>query len=1047
MTKKALSSCRGGLGAGLMAAGLTALVSGAGGSRLAAQPDAGALVDPRLYQDLRWRSVGPHRGGRVTAVAGHRAQPSTFYMGATGGGVWKTTDYGITWHPVSDGFFETGSIGAIEVAESDPNLVYVGTGSDGIRSNVIVGRGMYKSTDGGKTWTFIGLRNAGQIGAVKVHPRDPDLVYAAALGSPFGPNPDRGVFRSRDGGKSWQKVLYVSEKVGAISLAMNPQEPAEIYAALWRGERKPWTIISGAPASEGPGIYRTRDGGETWTKLSKGLPQGLVGKIDLDVARSNPRRVYALIEAPGSERGLYRSDDSGETWQQVNGEFNLLRRPFYYTNVDADPKDPEVVYVSNEQFFKSTDGGKTLRRMGTPHGDNHGVWINPDHPEIFIQCNDGGANVTQNGGRTWSTQLNQPTAELYMVDVDDQFPYRLYAPQQDNSTLIAPSLPPVAWRLDAPTQVWIHGPGCETGQIHPRPDGQVVYGVCKGEFGRYSLETGQEKHYWVYPQNRYGHNPRDMKYRFVRQSPLEVSPHDPKVVYHGSQYLHRTSDDGATWQTISPDLTANEPGRQVISGEPITRDITGEEVHSALYAIEESRLEKGVVWTGSSDGPVHVTRDGGRTWKNVTPKDLPPDGRVMNIEDSPHRRGSAYIAVSRHLLDDFRPYIYATRDYGATWTRLTDGTNGIPADHPTRAIREDPARAGLLYAGTEFGVFVSFDGGQRWQTLQQNLPATPVTDIRVHRGDLVISTMGRAFWILDDISPLRQLAATPVGGGGRTTGRRLFLPREAYRLRYSASSGRPDVPEYPPAAARIDYVVETPSEADLKLEILGPEGGVIRAFSSAAPAAAGTGERGGEEEEMGGPRSGPALPTRLPTKAGMNRFLWDLRHAGAWDRRSPDGAPGGPYVAPGRYQVRLSVGAWSQTQPLVVRIDPRVAADGVTQADLEEQAAFSLKVRNATSDARRLAERVREAREKAEGDGAASAKLQQLLDRLVTARGAYPQPMLIDQIGNVARMLGQADQRVGRDAYIRVDDLMKELRALEAEAAKRVGAGASEGGR
>ncbi len=1029
MTTKARSSGRRRLGARLVAAGFLALVSVAGFSRVAAQAGAGAIVDPSLYQDLRWRSVGPHRGGRVTAVAGHRAQPSTFYMGTTGGGVWKTTDYGITWHPVSDGFFETGSIGAIEVAESDPNVVYVGTGSDGIRSNVIVGRGMYKSSDAGKSWTFIGLRNAGQIAAVKAHPRDPDLVYAAALGSPFGPNPERGVFRSRDGGESWQKLLYASERVGAISLAMNPQEPGEIYAALWRGERKPWTIISGASASEGPGIYRTRDGGETWTKLAQGLPQGLVGKIDLDVARSNPRRVYALIEARGSERGLYRSDDSGETWQQVNGEFDLLRRPFYYTNVDADPKDPEVVYVSNERFFKSIDGGRTFRRIATPHGDNHGVWINPDHPEIFIQCNDGGANVTQNGGQTWSTQLNQPTGEFYMLDVDDQFPYRLYAPQQDNSTLIAPSLPPVASRLDAPTQVWIHGPGCETGQIHPRPDGKVVYGVCKGEFGRYSVETGQEKHYWVYPQNRYGHNPRDMKYRFARQSPLEVSPHDPKVVYHGSQYLHRTSDDGVTWQTISPDLTANEPDKQVISGEPITRDITGEEVHSALYAIEESRLQKGVIWTGSSDGSVHVTRDGGKTWKNVTPKQLPPDGRVMNIEDSPHRRGSAYLAVSRHLLDDFRPYLYVTEDYGATWTRLTDGKTGIPADHPTRAIREDPAREGLLYAGTEFGIFASFDGGKRWQTLQQNLPATPVTDIRVHRGDLVISTMGRAFWILDDISPLRQLAATRAGGGAK----RLLPPREAYRLRYAPSSGRMDVPEYPPAAARVDYVLEAPPEADLKLEILGPQGGIIRAFASAAPPAAGPGEKAEEEEEMGGPRFGPRLPTRLPTKVGMNRFLWDLRYAGAWDHRNPEGGPGGPYVAPGHYQVRLSSGAWSQTQPLLVRIDPRVAADGVTQADLEEQARFSLKLRDATSDARRLAERLRQAREKAEGDAAASARLQQLHDRLVTARGAYPQPMLIDQIANVARMVGEADQKVGRDAYARLDDLLKELRALEAD--------------
>ncbi|HEY2941243.1 MAG TPA: hypothetical protein VGN09_02305, partial [Vicinamibacteria bacterium] len=794
---------------------------------------------------------------------------------------------------------------------------------------------------------------------------------------------------------------------------------------MWRGERKPWTIISGAPAGEGSGIYRTRDGGETWTKLSAGLPQGLIGKIDLDVARANPRRVYALIEAPGAERGLYRSDDAGDTWRQVNGEFDLLRRPFYYTNVDADPKDPDVVYVSDERFFRSTDGGRTFRTMPTPHGDNHGVWINPDDPDLFIECNDGGANVTHNGGRTWSTQLNQPTGEFYMVDVDEQFPYRLYAPQQDNSTLIAPSLPPFAWRADAPTQVWIHGPGCETGQIHPRPDGKVVYGVCKGEFGRYSLQTGQEKLYWVYPQNRYGHNPRDMKYRFVRQSPLEVSPHDPTVVYHGSQYLHRTSDDGVTWETISPDLTANEPDKQVISGEPITRDITGEEVFSALYAIEESRLERGVIWTGSADGPVHVTRDGGRTWRNVTPKDLPPDGRVMNIEDSPHRRGSAYVAVSRHLLNDFHPYIYRTDDYGATWTRLTDGANGIPADHPAHAIREDPEREGLLYAGTQFGVFVSFDNGRHWQKLQQNLPATPVTDIRVHHGDLVISTMGRAFWIMDDVTPLRQLAA------GAAVETRLFAPRPAYRMRYAASAARPDAPEYPPPAARVDYVLPT-GEGEAKLEILGPHGERVRSLSSAAPAASpAVGAEPRTEEEESGPRAS-GLPSRLPARRGMNRFLWDLRYAGA------QGGSGGPYVAPGRYEVRLSIGSWTETRPLEVRIDPRVAADGVSQADLEEQAAFSLKVRDAISAARRLAERVREAREKA-ADAAAAARLQDLHDKLVTARGAYPQPMLIDQLANVARMVGQADQKVGRDAYLRFEDLSKELRSLEAEAQPLVG--------
>ncbi|HWP99808.1 MAG TPA: hypothetical protein VNK92_05010, partial [Vicinamibacterales bacterium] len=737
------------------------------------QPAVGPVtVDPSFFQDLRFRSVGPHRGGRVTAVAGVRSQPCTFYMGATGGGVWKTTSCGQLWTPVSDGQIAVGSIGAIDVSESHPDVVYVGTGSAAIRSNVSIGRGVYKSTDAGRTWTFVGLRDAGQIGAVRIHPKNPDIVYVAALGNPFGPNRERGVFRTRDGGRTWQHVLFINERTGVVALAMNPSNPDEIYAGAWRGERKPWTIISGGPASEG-GIYKTTDGGETWTHLANGLPQRLIGKVDVDVARSNPRVVYVLAEAPGEERGLYRSDDGGATFRQVNNDFDLLRRPFYYTYVDVDPKNENVVYVNNEDFWRSEDGGRTFRAIRTPHGDNHGMWINPDDPRIFIQSNDGGANVTLDGGRTWSTQLNQPTAELYMVSVDDQVPYRLYAPQQDNSTIVVPSLLPMAWRPDHPAQTWIQGPGCETGQIHPRPDGRVIYGVCKGEFGRYDVTTGQEQLYWVWPQNRYGHNPRDMKFRFVRQTPFEISPHDPRVIYHGSQFVHRTADEGVTWEIISPDLTANEPDKQVISGEPITRDITGEEVYSALYALKESRLERGVIWAGSNDGPVHVTRDGGRTWTNVTPKDLPPGGRVQTIEDSPHRKGSAYIAVYRYLLGDFRPYIYRTDDYGRTWTLLTDGTNGIPADTPTRVVREDPDREGLLYAGTEFGLYVSFDNGRRWQPFQLNLPATPVTDIRVHRQDLVLSTMGRGFWILDNVTLLHQLPVerriAPTGGDGGAT--------------------------------------------------------------------------------------------------------------------------------------------------------------------------------------------------------------------------------------------------------------------------------------
>ena len=675
------------------------VVAGAVGGRLAAAPgqgpaaDPNVIVNPVMYQGLRYRSVGPHRGGRVTAISGVRQQPCTFYQGATGGGVWKTTDCGALWTPIGDGQIETGSIGAIAVSESHPDIVWVGTGSAAIRSNVIIGRGVYKSIDAGRTWSLVGLRDGGQIGAVAIHPSNPDIVWVAVGGSPFGPTEMRGIYKTIDGGKTWTRTLFVNRETGARVVAINPANPDEVYAAMYRGFRKGWDIISGGPASEG-GIYKSTDGGTKWAKLSAGLPQRLIGKIDLDVARSKPSTVYAMVEAPGPEGGLYRSDDGGATWGMVNNSMRLRARPFYFHYVDVNPRDENEVWVNELGLWKSTDGGKTFAGIPTPHGDNHGIWFNPDNPETAIQCNDGGANVTRDGGRTWSSILNQPTGEFYMVAVDDQFPYRLYGPQQDNSTVVVPSLPPVAWGLDSPLQIWGQVAGCETGQVWPRPDGSVIWGACKGEVGRYVVATGQEQHYWVYPQNRYGHNPKDVRYRFPRQTVVYLSPHDPKTVYQASHVLHRSTDEGITWEIISHDLTAYEPDKQVTPGTPITRDVTGEEVYSSIYAMAESRLEKGVLWVGANDGPVHVSRDAGKTWKKVTPPDLPPGGRVQTIEDSPHRKGSAYISVYRYLREhDLQPYIYATTDYGATWTRLTDGRNGIPADHPTRVVREDPSQS------------------------------------------------------------------------------------------------------------------------------------------------------------------------------------------------------------------------------------------------------------------------------------------------------------------------------------------------------------------
>jgi photosystem II stability/assembly factor-like uncharacterized protein len=1049
--------------------------------RALAQSGANVVVNPNTFQELRWRSVGPHRGGRSTAAAGVRTQPNVFYMGATGGGVWKTENYGITWTPISDGQIETGSIGAIDVSDSNPNVIYVGTGSEAIRSNVIVGRGVYKSTDAGRTWQFAGLRDVGQIGQVKIHPKNPEIAYVAAIGNPFGWGPERGVFRTKDGGKTWEKVLFINDQTGAVSVAINWSNPNEIYAGAWRGQRKPWTIISGGPAAEG-GVYKSTNGGDRWTRVSAGFPDDLIGKVWVDVAQSNPNVVYAQVEAKGAQGGLYRSADSGATWTLVNSGQAIRARPFYFNKVFVNPKDENEVYVTALSLQRSTDGGRTFTGVPTPHGDDHIVWLNPDNPKVMIETNDGGANITQDGGRSWSTQMNQPTAELYMVDADEQFPYRLYAPQQDNSTVVVANVPPFSWPPDSPTQTWFQASGCESGQIRPTPDGKIVYGDCKGEFGRYNVETGQEQHYWIYPQQRYGKNPKEMKYRFVRQAPIEVDAHNPKIVYHGSQYVHKTIDGGIHWTRISPDLTANGPEGHVTSGEPITRDMTGEEVYAALYSMRSSRLEPGVFWTGSNDGPVWMTRDNGRTWKNVTPPG-PTGGRVHTIEDSPHRRGSAYVSIYRMYLNDFRPYLYMTNDYGQHWTLLTDGSNGIPLDEPMHVMREDPEQEGLLYAGTLEGAYVSFDQGRHWQSLQQNLPATPITDFKVHRGDLIASTMGRSFWIMDNVTPLRQIAASVtkttrprstdnpngqagrVGQAGTDVARAndavrasmqtpapatkpaaapaaqpvrtaikpfdgsdvfLFSPAPTYRTRYVASAGRWDVPEYPPVGARIDYYLPS-ADGDLKLEILDAAGKVVRTFFSGAGAAPAGGRGGG--------RRGGGLSSTLPTKAGMNRFVWDLRYGGGPPSTGSEMQGGGfgtgPLVAPGAYKARLIAGRLTKTESIIVKIDPRVVKDGVTVADLAEQTRFELKVRDALNEAREVTQRVRQALDAKRGD---QAKLQSVHDRLVTRSGPYEDQMFIDQLSNVGRQIGQADQKIGASAYERFNELMKEWAPLKAEA-------------
>ena len=992
-----------------------------------AASDPNQVYDPALFAGLDYRMVGPSRGGRVTTVAGHASEEGTFYMGATGGGVWKTVDYGQRWRNISDGYFHTASIGAIRVAPTNPRVIYVGTGSDGIRSNVITGRGAFRSDDAGESWTDIGLRDTGQIGAVLIHPRDPELVYMAALGHPFGRNPDRGVYRSRDGGSNWEQVLFTSDSVGAVDLEFHPTDPATIYAAMWRAERKPWTIISGMEASaREDGIWRSQDGGDTWTYMDQGLPAGLIGKIDLAVSADDPEGVYALVETKEPEEGLYRSDDAGSTWRLVTNHRPLLDRPFYYTNVDADPTNADLVYVNSTQFWVSTDGGETFERRPTPHGDNHDMWINPIDPKVMIQSNDGGANVSRDGGRTWSTQLNQPTAELYQVDVDDRFPYWLYAGQQDNSTIMVPSRVPEVSGLSGPESYWMAVGGCETGPVVPKPgDPDIVYANCKGRFGRYSHSTGQEKQYYVGAVNLYSVNPRELPYRFQRVVPIEVSPHDPGTVYHGSQFVHRTRDEGVTWEQISPDLTAFRPERQVISGTPITRDITGEEHYSVLYVIEESPVERGVIWTGANDGPIHVSHDNGETWTDVTPPDMPPEGRIQTIDPSPHRDGTAYVAAYRYLLDDFRPYIYRTDDYGESWTLLTDGSNGIPADHPTRVVREDPDRPGLLYAGTEFGMFISFDNGGRWQSFQLDLPITPVTDLRVHRQDLVVSTMGRSFWVLDDVTPLHEIDETVA-----STDVHLFQPRDAYRVR-AGGSGRGGAasgqPEYPEPGAIIDYYLGEDVGGEVRLEVLDFEGNLVRGFTSSAG-----GYQYEELQDMRSPERARTGSPRLPTTRGMHRIVWNLRYPGGLAGR-------GPMAVPGEFQARLAVEGESQVRSFDVLIDPRGAADNGTVADLQEQFALNIRIRDAIIRGRLAIRDLEEAKEAmapgapgaqeaAQRAAAALDELREVEEALVTkAEGSYQAPMLVDQLEYLYGMTSRADQRPGNDAYERLLVLEQEL--------------------
>ncbi len=980
-------------------------------------------VDASQWSGLRYRNVGPWRGGRVTTVTGVPNQPHIFYMGSTGGGVWKTTDAGHSWVNTTDGQIPVGSMGAVAVAQSNPDIVYAGTGSSKIRSNVSIGRGIYKSVDGARTWAFVGLRDVGQIAAVRINPANPDEVFVAASGNPFRDSKDRGVYRSRDGGKTWSRVLFRNESLGAADIEMQPGNPRVLFAAMWHGRRTPWTITSG---SKDGGLYKSVDGGDTWTRLGGGLPTGLFGRANVGVSAAAPDRLYALIEAkPG--QGLYRSNDAGSTWSLVNGEDRLITRPFYYTTLGVDPNDPDLVFVGNEGWFRSTDGGKTFAAQRIPHGDSHDVWINPKNSQWLIQANDGGANVSLDGGRTWSSQANQSTAELYQVATDNQFPYRLYGAQQDNTTVIVPS------QALGTGQDYRIGPGCETGPAIPKTDDpMIVYGGCKGQFSRLDLRTnGNEAQYWVGSESLYGNDPKDLRYRFQRVAPMEASPADPDTVYYGSQHVHRSRDGGVSWTVISPDLTLNPPEGRFASGDPITRDATGEEVYSTLYAIRESALRPGVIWTGSNDGLVHVTQDGGKTWANVTPKGLPPGGRVQTIEPGVRSPGTAHVAVLRYLLGDFAPYLYRTEDYGKTWTRLTDGRNGIAADEPTRVVREDPERPGLLYAGTEFGLYVSFDNGGQWQDFRMNLPAVPVTDLRLAHGDLVLSTQGRGFWILDNLSVLRQLPAA-----GMPVAHRLHKPITAIRVNASGDKGLnpAEGPEFTLPGAQIDYFVASPAPATpVTLTIRDAAGGVVRSFSSDGPAI--DGQDGDGEADSG--RYRPAYPSKLDATPGMHRFVWDLRYSGepAKATAAPSGRRrplSGPMAPPGDFTIELSIGSFTQRQPLQIAEDPRVLASGVTIADLEALFAHNMRTLELVHDARGAVARVRAAQAalKVTPDPAKAQALQRIAEQLITPPIRYSRPGLQAHINYLHSETDSSDQKVGRDAVARYTELREKLDRL-----------------
>ena len=900
------------------------------------KPAPPGAIDEKLFSGMQWRQIGPFRGGRALAIEGVPGEPDTYYFGAVAGGVWKTTDGGQNWTPLFDKE-DISSIGAIAVAPSDHNVVYAGTGEAAIRGNTTYGIGVYKSIDAGKTWKNIGLKDSRQIGALIVDPRNADVVLVAALGHAFGPNQERGIFRTADGGKTWTKVLSKDENTGGIDVVFDPHNPNIVFASLWQARRQPWFFSSGGAGS---GLYRSEDNGATWKHLEgNGLPEGILGKIGVAVSGADSNRVYAIIEA--KEGGLFRSDDAGQKWTRVNDDGRFRQRAWYFSKVYADPKSADTVYLLNTGAFKSVDGGKAFNLLPARHGDHHGLWIDPQNPNRIGNANDGGASISIDGGKSWTTQNNQPTAQFYHVAVDNAFPYHIYGAQQDNSNVC------IASRTDSGVigrEDWYPAGGGECGFVIPDPrDWHIIYSNSEGYIARYNKTREDDQDISPLPLDNSGRGAVDLAHRFQWVSPLLLSPHNPDVIYTAAECVFKSADHGQSWTKISEDLTRNDKTKQQPSGGPLTNDITSVEYYDTIFALIESSVDKGTLWAGSDDGLIHVSTDDGAHWTNVSPK-MPEWSTVDSIEASPHDGKTAYAAIDRHKLDDFKPYIFKTADLGKTWTSIV---NGIPDGAFVHAVREDPKKAGLLYAGSELGVYVSFDSGAHWQPLQLNLPRSPVHDLVVKDDDLVVGTHGRAFWVLDNLTPLRQLSAQSANSDFI-----LYQPETALRLHYPEEfDKRQPVGDNPPAGAMIDYYLKTAPKDEVTLDVLNGQGKVVRHLSNK------------EKKEGEQPPEWPDRVERLktiPANEGMSRFAWDLRYN---DPVQTPGAfysgtgPKGPLALPGDYQVKMTVAGKSQTVPLKVVIDPRNKG---SEPALQKQFALATQVNDRISQLHQAINEIRE---------------------------------------------------------------------------------------